>query len=160
VNVQDWGSHQFQDDPVAVFAETARRYCEFVDAAASLDLDERLHRARLELSRLVHAACHLPAGDADAPDVDTDVSIPTNWPGFGDLDLYQKIFDPYVDEAPVWGSLSDDVLDIYRDLQCGLVAYDAGQVGAAVWHWRWDFDHHWGAHAVDALQALHRACYR
>ena len=154
------GSGQGPDSAAAEFAETARRYCKFVEAAAGIEERTRLQRARLELSELVHAACQLPSGDADGPDVDQEVSTPTDWPGFGDLDVYHEVFDPYVDEPPVCGSLSDDLLDIYRDLKRGLVAYDAGQVGTAVWEWRFHFDHHWGDHAVDALRALQRACIR
>lgn len=151
-------SEQRPDDAAVVFAELARRYCEFVEGAAGMDEHERLSRARFEISALIHAACQLPFGNADAPDIDVEVSMPADWPGFGERDVYFKVFDPYVDEPRVCGSLSDDVLDIYYDLKRGLVAYDAGQIGAAVWEWRFHFDHHWGDHAVDALRALQRAC--
>lgn len=149
-----------QLDPVVGFLELVREFCAFIETAAQVDARERILRARVQVAELVHAACRLPSGDADGPDVDQEVSTPTDWPGFGDLDVYHEVFDPYVDEPPVCGSLSDDLLDIYRDLKRGLVAYDAGQVGAAVWEWRFHFDHHWGDHAVDALRALQRACMR
>lgn len=146
------------DTEVRKFAETAHRYCAFVDVAASLSASERLHRARQLLAELVHVACDLPRGDSEGPDASAEVSRPANWPGFGDRDVYWEIFDPYENEPPVCGSLSDDLLDIYSDLRRGLVAYDAGHVGAAVWEWRFHFDHHWGDHAVDALRALQRGC--
>ena len=147
-------------DNVAGFAELARRYCEFIETAANLDAKDRVHRARLQIADLVHAACLLPTGDADGPDIDAEIPVPADWPGFGEFDVYHEIFDPYVDEPPVCGSLSDDLLCIYSDLRRGLMAYEAGQIGAAVWEWRFDFDHHWGDHAVDALRALQRACMR
>ena len=138
-----------QLDPVVGFLELVREFCAFIETAAQVDARERILRARVQVAELVHAACRLPSGDADGPDVDQEVSTPTDWP-----DVYHEVFDPYVDEPPVCGSLSDDLLDIYRDLKRGLVAYDAGQVGAAVWEWRFHFDHHWGDHAVDALRYL------
>lgn len=148
------------DDQVRKFAEAARRYCEFVDTAATFSRSGRLHCARQLLAELVHAACDLPRGDAEGPDANAEVPTPSSWPGFGDHDVYWEIFDPYEEEPPVCGSLSDDLLDIYSDLRRGLAAYDAGDVGSAVWEWRFHFDHHWGDHAVDALRALQRACAR
>ena len=67
------------------------------------------------------------------------------------------MFDPYDPDgsAPVMASLSDDIADIYRDLQGGLVAFRAGEIDDAVWEWRFGFDTHWGRHAAHGLFALH-----
>ena len=37
-----------------------------------------------------------------------------------------------------------------------------GQAGlsSAIWHWRYNFEVHWGDHAIDALRALHRTVRR
>ena len=147
------------DSTAAAFADSVRRYCTFIESAASLTLEERIRAARAHLADLVRAACDLPVGDVDSPDIDADVTMPPDWPGMGELDIYWEMFDPYDHEtnAPVAGSLSDDLLDVYRDLWRGLVAYDAGHVGAAVWEWRFHFDFHWGDHAFGALRALHGA---
>jgi len=102
----------------------------------------------------------LPSGDAEGPDAEAEVRPGSDWPGFDEFDLYSEVFDPCVDESPVCGALSDDVLDIYADLRRGLVTYDEGRLGSAVWEWEFHFDHHWGQHAVDALRALRRACLR
>ena len=70
--------------------------------------------------------------------------------------LYRRLqrqlgnFDSIVD-----GSLSDDIADIYRDLIAGFVPFDSGDVGEAVWEWRFGFDSHWGRHAAHAVYALH-----
>lgn len=150
-----------ESDPTiaARFADVARRYCAFIDRDARLDANPRAQEARLHLAELVHVACQLPQGEANGPDLE-DASRPSGWQGFGALDAYATIFDPYVEEAPVTGSLSDDLLDVYRDLRRGLAHYDAGHVDVAIWEWRFHFDHHWGNHAVDALRALQRACLR
>ncbi len=72
--------------------------------------------------------------------------------------MYWEVFDPYVNEPAVAGSLDDDVLDVYRDLHRGLDLWDsAAPRAAAIWEWRFSFDMHWGDHAVDAIRALQRA---
>lgn len=86
--------------------------------------------------------------------------MPSDWPGFEEADLYWEVFDPYEEAPLVCGSLSDDLLDVYRDLRRGLLIYDAGKVGSAVWEWKFHFTNHWGDHAVDALRALQRAFMR
>jgi hypothetical protein len=70
------------------------------------------------------------------------------------------MFDPYELDQPVAGSLSDDLLDVYRDVRRGLALWESRRDADAVWEWKFHFDAHWGAHAVDALRALHRACGR
>ncbi|MFK7992281.1 MAG: DUF5063 domain-containing protein [Sandaracinaceae bacterium] len=100
----------------------------------------------------------LPLVEAATDDGLLSDEAPPDWPDFGSHDLYWEVFNPYVDEERVAGSLSDDFFDIYRDLRRGLVAFDKGRHQKALWDWRFHFDHHWGDHAVDALRALHRAC--
>jgi hypothetical protein len=79
----------------------------------------------------------------------------------GALDQYSLYFDPYdADAVGVGGSLSDDLGDIYLDVEEGLQAWDSGDRVDAVWRWRFTFDAHWGRHAVGALGALHEACNR
>src|SRR5262245_44842754 len=53
------------------------------------------------------------------------------------------------------GSLCDDLAEIYRDVVSALRTYRAGGRLEAVWHWRFDLQAHWGAHAVSAIRALH-----
>ena len=146
------------DTEVRAFVAAVNDFCEFVDTASSIkDISTRLRIGRDCLAKLVATGCALPLV---APTTDKLLGDrrPSNWPGFGPHDLYWEVFDPYVDEERVAGSLSDDFLDIYQDLKRGLVAFDKGQHQAAVWEWRFHFDHHWGEHAVDALRALQRAC--
>lgn len=144
---------------IADFAARARRFCAFVEGAASLSLDERLRVARELLAELVHAGCRVPLGEPDGPEADR-VQPPSGWPGFGEVETYWEIFDPYEEAPLVAGSLSDDVLDVYLDVRLGLQLFDDGHVGSAAFEWRLLFDSHWGDHAVDALRALHRACTR
>lgn len=144
---------------VAVFVDQARQFCDFVEKASEYSLDKRLICARQRLLELYETGFALP--HVNAPDIEEGASPqrPRSWPGFGKFETYWEVFDPYEDTAPVAGSLSDDVLDVYGDLQRGLALWDKESARtAAIWDWRFHFDNHWGDHAIDALRALHRAC--
>lgn len=147
---------------IAAFVDQARRYCAFVEKAGERSLSVRLADARERLLQLYQAGCALPRiaapeGNGRGP----HPARPEAWPGFEDFEIYWEVFDPYVDEQRVSGSLSDDVLDVYFDVLRGLRLWDAESAKAAVvWEWRHGFDGHWGDHAIDALRALHRACAR
>ena len=150
------------DPAVVTFADEARSYCAFIEHAVELDVGRRLAMARMHLLRLYQAALALP--EVEPPDdVDAGPSPerPRGWAGFGDLDGYWEVFDPYEQDEPVGGSLSDDLLDVYADVRRGLDLWDRDvPKEAAIWEWRFHLEAHWGDHAVDALRALHRACAR
>lgn len=76
---------------------------------------------------------------------------------FGASNYYREVFDPYEapEEAEVTGSLTDDVADIYHDIRAGLMKWDRGESGEALWEWRFHLEIHWGEHATGALRALH-----
>ena len=75
----------------------------------------------------------------------------------GQWDLYRQVFDPTGDSNAIFGSLADDIADIYRDLRKGLELKETypSQPDAAIWEWRFGFYFHWGKHAMDALLAMH-----
>ena len=147
------------DAELRAFVGAAKDFCEFVETASTVEsISEKLHSGRHRLAKLLAAGSALPLVEPTTDeDRIWDGALP-EWPGFGAHDVYWEVFDPYSDEERVAGSLSDDFLDIYRDIKRGLVAFDEGQHQDAVWEWRLHFDHHWGEHAVDALRALQRAC--
>jgi hypothetical protein len=147
------------EDPIEVFAAEARRYCTFVDEASRLPLDRRLRMARVRLLDLYRAACDLPtAPECGDRELGESPPTPAGWVHFDEKETYWEIFDPYQRDESVAGSLSDDLLDVYKDVSASLTLWDAGHRIDAVWHWRFLFDAHWGDHAIDALRALHRAC--
>jgi hypothetical protein len=148
-------------DAGARFAARASAYCDFIAGAAALSLDERLAAARTHLLALYEGALALAQRDEDF-DVEPPESPPrpADWPGMGTRDVYWLVFDPFDhdDVEPVCGSLNDDLLDVYADVHRGLALWNAGHREAALWHWRFDFNSHWGAHTIQALGALHTAC--
>jgi hypothetical protein len=105
----------------------------------------------------LHLPAVTPTDDAKPP---SRPRPPGNWPGLEGFEIYWKVFDPYEQEPPVAGSLSDDLLDVYRDVGEGLALWESGQDANAIWEWRFSFESHWGARAIDAMRALHRSCSR
>jgi hypothetical protein len=146
---------------VAAFVCQAREFCSFVEKAGTLAVIDRTQSARQHLLELYAAAVALPSIEPpDGTKARGSPDPPQNWSGFDTFETYWEIFDPYDLQEPVAGSLSDDVLDVYRDLRRGLALWDSHHDAGAVWEWKFHFDAHWGDHAVDALRALHRACRR
>ncbi len=145
---------------VLAFVDQARQFCDFIEKAGDSPLLARLCGAQQRLLELYRAGSALPHVEPpEGIDAGPNPERPGNWVGFDKFEFYWEVFDPYVDEAPACGSLSDDLLDVYCDLRRGLQLWDKDvPSAAAIWEWRFHFDVHWGAHAVDALRALHRAC--
>ncbi len=73
------------------------------------------------------------------------------------LQFYWEVFDPIATppEEPVAGSIPDDLCDIYRAVARGLVLFEEGNRGEALWEWAFHFRTHWGQHAAGALRTLH-----
>jgi hypothetical protein len=144
------------------FEQLARSYCEFVERDGSEGQDRAAFVAELEghLLALYGAALDLTLADPaerDAPGVSHE-----EWGAvfgrvasrLGDADAYWLVLDPFAEDAPVLGSLSDDVADIYGDLKSGLRLIEGHPSEDASWDWRFTFDTHWGRHAASALYAL------
>lgn len=145
---------------VLSFVHQARQYCEFIVGAGELPLEARVEEARSYLLDLYGAGRVLPHVEPpDGFDAGPSPAEPTNWQGFERFEFYWEVFDPYVDEPPGAGSISNDLLDVYRDVQRGLGLWDSDAPReAAIWEWRFHFDVYWGDDAIDALRALHWAC--
>ena len=148
--------------PVTAFVRRAYDLCAFIEDAESFGLPERLQRARQQLLALYAAAADLPHVEPIDTGTSPSFPLPENWCGFEGFDSYWEVFDPYdhEDHEPVVGSLSDDLLDVYRDIRGGLWSWEKNATANAIWEWRFSFESHWGDHAVDALRAIHRACGR
>ncbi len=144
----------------AAFVDQAHQFCDFIERASAFPLVDRLTAARVRLLALYQAGCALPQLEPpEGFDAGPSPDRPDGWAGFDRFDVYWEVFDPYVDEAPVAGSLSDDLLDTYADVRRGLDLWKSkAPRAAAIWEWQVGFETHWGDHAIDALRALHRAC--
>jgi len=142
------------------FQILAQEFCQVVEKQSGTA--EFLSAMRLLLPRLIHEAFLLPTvtpedslGPQEIP-ANFSQSVSENFK-FLNLPGYWDIFDPLTSEAdqPVYNSLKDDLHDIYRDLKQGLISFEKGEVQNALWHWKFNFEIHWGEHAVGALRALY-----
>ena len=73
-----------------------------------------------------------------------------------DMPLIYKLFsNPFKDNRPGYGCLSDDLQDIAADLNRGMEEFHSGRIGNAVFEWKSGLHIHWGEHAVNAIRALY-----
>lgn len=161
------------------FVGVARKYCESL-RVPSADRDAWLLGVLAALAGLYAAAFGLP----DVEDVevgDDDKVLPVNfdigheewkqlWTQLGELLGSARYHWAYFDPTEPRGSkdeaiihdLADDLADIDRNVRSGLKAWDTGEQGClihAIWTWRFQFEFHWGPHAVSALRALHQLAF-
>jgi Domain of unknown function (DUF5063) len=150
------------------FGRVAERYFQIVDSATGLEKNQFLSQIYEILPELIGHAIHLPAveltDDEDTKRIDESMK-PDQWrrlyeglqAKLGDADLYWEVFDPTKDTESSIGSLADDIADIYRDLEKGMIILSDsnGKPTEAIWTWRFLFGSHWGKHAIDALRTMH-----
>jgi hypothetical protein len=136
-----------------------REYRAVIDGADGRSPHALLRRCALLLPRIYAAGLSLPDVEPDTESVDErTVESPMRRLAviFGRYDSYAEIFDPYEDEEPVRGLISDDLADIYLDLVDPLSALESGRIQDAVWSWKFGIRGHCGDHIVDTMRAVHR----
>ena len=146
-------------DYAGSFADVARIFCRWCEETAG---PKTAKAAATWLSTLHAGALALPSeqpdDDGDAPELPADLlaKVKVGLAPYRGL-YYRMVFNPTPlgTEEPVMGDLGDDLEDIYRDIRRGLFLYEGGRTAAAVWHWRFHHEIHWGQHACAALYALH-----
>lgn len=153
---------------VSRFANIARQFCAIVDSAPRIDRSELLARIYPILPKLIDEAIGLPDVElSESATVKAHINQKEQEEverlysqlkeKLGDWDLYHQVFDPTQDNEALFGTLADDLADIYRDLKKGL---DLNQTASTppedvIWGWRLLFYSHWGKHAMDALLTIH-----
>ena len=158
------------NDQVADFVAEARRFCTLVESEGN-EATTFEEECLAVLLRLYQRLLLLPR--VDPIEFESPERIPhEEWQTVRERtahrinsDQYWEVFEPFAEKKPepIYGSISDDLADIWRDLKMGLSALDTGKpncVESAVWHWRFGFGSHWGYHvagAIRALTALHAA---
>jgi hypothetical protein len=134
------------------FYQSAVTYCSLIE-----DFDNKnLKILLLSLLDLYSKALHLPNVEPGQDKV-TNIDVPIPHITIGQYDHYWEVFNPYELEPPVGASLSDDILDIYKDVKKGILLYEKNKRIEAIWEWKFGFEIHWGSHTVDAIRALHSA---
>ena len=154
-------SEQAVDD----FRQLAAAYCELIEGVEGHEADEVTRRLATLLPGLMGAAERLPrlepVGEVDAPEISHK-----NWSAryasinalLGSRGEYWTTMDVQAAEEPEVVNLpiADDLADIWRDLRGGLdLEAIGGDIADVVWEWRFNYETHWGSHAVEALRAVH-----
>ena len=137
------------------YYEIVKRFCAFVEELVISE--DRLEELMSLLLLLYEKALHLP--DTEPSEIDYVHAKVTVLPLKIEVrDTYWEVYDPFDDADEnklVCGMLSDDINDIYKDLQEGVRAFRADDINTAVWLWKFGVNNHWGTHAVDLIKALH-----
>lgn len=157
------------EESVQAFRSLAEAYCALVEQVEHLESHEVLRRLSVLLPALIAQAPDLPELEPtegyDAPEISHSAwserfaAIQRTLGHLGDYWTTMEarsIAEPDVVSLPV----ADDLADIWRDLRGGLdTLAEDGAVADAVWEWRFNFGIHWGAHATEALRAVHAALH-
>ena len=156
------------------FGSVAQRFCGVVDSTPSMDRIELLVKVYRILPQLIGEAISLPnveLNDDEGQEEERRKSrasvrlTDAHWgklyeilkEKLGDWNLYWQVWNPTKDKEAIYGSLADDIADIYRDVKEVLVLSETqrAQPGDSIWDWRLGFYSHWGKHAIDALRTIH-----
>jgi hypothetical protein len=150
------------------FIKAVREYCTLIENNAEIPNNEFVYGCLTSLSSLYNLAIQLPDFESATDDL-FEVELKSRMgeliKKFNGKDFYGNVPDPYGNcekygniEAS-YGSLSDDLSDIYNDIKSSLIQYDTegdNNKIDALWQWKFDFTTHYGIHIVNALTALHR----
>jgi hypothetical protein len=164
-------TREYSHPALTEFATIASAFCEAVANVGRRTPEAQLDQIHRLLPRTYSAALELPDTSVLFDDNDNhaardSVAAPLTIAPPEGLDqlanflglrrFYREVFDPYAEpsDAEVTGDLIDDFSDIYRDLQRGLVHWQSGMSGEALWEWRFNFQIHWAEHAMSALRAI------
>jgi hypothetical protein len=152
------------DFPAAIrFSETAQEFCILIETAKSFERRAFFERCFQLVARLVSEAVELPDIEGELDTMRGQVTLDAYRAVVDGLefqaaehDSYKMVFDPWEEAAePIYGSVSNDLADIWRDLKRGLLALAAGSLPNAICDWRFSFQHHWGPfHATHVLRPL------
>ncbi len=134
------------------YYQEARLFCKWAEELDSIT-EENACEIVLKLMKLYALSACLPdietdeAYEGEAVQHQLSFAVPS-------FDAYWEIYNPYVCDEPVCGSLYDDICSVYSDLRSGVLLYERGCISEAAWEWKQNFEQHWRFHAVDAIRAL------
>ncbi|MGG4489837.1 DUF5063 domain-containing protein [Metabacillus idriensis] len=136
------------------FLCSAISYCELVENYKFNTDKNKLNQFLISVSSLYAEVMFLPEVESENDEVSDlnfdlpDVNLEKN-------ETYWVVFEPYTLEEPIRGSLTDDFIDIYKNIKEGVLLYQRGEQLEAIWHWKYNFEIHWGKHALNAMRAFH-----
>jgi hypothetical protein len=154
--------------PVIEFVAVANEYCSFAENAVSFSKRDFLQKSARILPLLYYKASLLPVVDS-AFEEGNEKYVSENQYEFirlaivsklGSHNDYQEVYDPvYRDSNEAsYGSLAEDIADIYQDLKDFIMVYRVGTVEImqeALFEIRTGFEQYWGQRLVNALRVIH-----
>lgn len=164
--------HDAYSDAFKEFELVADEYCSLVDHAAGVDRTQFLTQLYSVIPRLISAAIRLPKVELGSEDNEKDQRYAwqnrmndEEWrrlynslkEKLADWDSYWQVFDPRTDNEAIYGSLADDIADVYRDVRDGICLKDANATPTPelIFNLRIGYLSHWAKHAMDALRIIH-----
>lgn len=147
------------------FVEVGKAFCSLVESPLKITREKFLEDLYWILPRLIAAGIDLRSGEPDSGQLVSDRVHVEEWSSLhsalqeklAPTTIYWTVFNPLQEEAPVAGTLADDIADIYRDVKPGLVALELGISRRDIeWEWRFTFEFHRGKHAIEALMVIHQ----
>lgn len=165
-----------KDTQVSRFVKAAKEFCSLLESHPK-DSETWVGKILTTLADLYASAHHLPEIDFDnevLKEGTFEVSD-EEWKQvfhlvgtiLGGQRYYRAYFDPSEPlsskDKPLVADLADDLADIYRDLKCGLRAWDTGNdslLPEIIDNWKNPlFAPHWGPHVLSAMRVLHPICF-
>ena len=150
------------------FLEIANHYCSITESHQSNDPIEFLQLIQDDLLKLYSLGRFIPDVDLKInSDFDfgvTDESITNPLPFLSHrvpFNYYWTCLDPldFQTKSEIGcGDLTDDLVDIYKDLKKGILLLEKENLGAkenALFKFKFDYKYHWGEHCIEALNIIH-----
>jgi len=155
-----------EKDAITEFPTVAEELCRFIDNCGGYERKHLVQEVSVLLAKLCEVAARLPCVSPSTGGTDdfTNESIATHADEvarlskrlrkqLGNLDEYWEVFDPTQKEEAILCSISQDLADIYLDLQDALKLQTSGaSLEDIYFDWRLAFRSHWSRHATSALK--------
>lgn len=151
------------------FVDVAQGFCAWVEHHQIVSCKAELRELVSLLAQLVSHGVQLPHVEPKDPSAPPGTRRARRSLVIAEFQYYWSVVDPLkgVEHGTPpdlgLGDVTDDIGDIYEDVAVGLDQWQSGTEEGrleAVWHWKFLFERHWGAHATSALFALLEALNR
>lgn len=157
----------FKTKEVISFVDAVKSYCQIIEDLGDIDSKTYLQKLLKNLSQLYLTAMNLPSVNPEATsEIDFNFSIEEMQLLISKLSkkipfqYYWTVLNSVDSKnSPVFGTgdLTDDLMDIYKDIKWGLQVIEREDVlkADALWHLKFQFDNHWKDHCIEAMNAIH-----
>lgn len=160
--------HPVYDAGVIEFVTAANEFCAFIENTEGMELVDFLEKLRKFIPLIYLKGSLLPKVDSEIDENIENFVTENDWLFIREsikkitaqYDDYSEEFEErlYETDEPSFGSISENIADIYTALKDFLVNYRNGVsevMNEALWALNNDFDDYWGSACVKALRKIH-----